>query len=102
MRKKTNNIFSRLAIGFSFALLMVLASPLLFSQDVAAVAQETCPDGGDWVKVDGIDAQSYNYVAPEGKEVVEVCYKAGTTVKYETIDPPQSSVTVTTDVPNPK
>ena len=101
MRKKTNNIFSRLAIGFSFALLMVLASPLLFSQDVAAVAQETCPDGGDWVKVDGIDAQSYNYVAPEGKEVVEVCYKAGTTVKYETIDPPQSSVTVTTDVPNP-
>ena len=101
MRKKTNNIFSRLAIGFSFALLMILVSPLLFSQNVAAVAQETCPDGGDWVKVDGINAQSYNHVAPEGKEVVEVCYKAGTTVKYETIDPPQTSVTVTTDVPNP-
>lgn len=101
MREKRNNTMLRLGIGFSFALLIILATPLIFSQDVYAVAQETCPDTGDWVKVDGINAQSYNYVAPEGKQIVEVCYKAGTTVKYETIDPPQPSVTVTTDVPNP-
>ena len=101
MRKKINNKFFRLAIGFTFALLLILISPVIFSQDVSAEAQETCPDTGDWVKVDGINAQSYNYVAPAGKEIVEVCYKAGTTVKYETIAPPQTSITVTTDVPNP-
>ena len=101
MRETRNKLMFRLLIGFSLALLLIFATPLIFSQDVFAVAQETCPDGGDWVKVDGINAQSYNYVAPEGKRIVEVCYKAGTTVKYETIDPLQSSVTVTTDVPNP-
>ena len=79
--------------------LMALVS--LFVVQSAQAHQETCPATGDWVKVDGINAQSYFYTAPEGKVVVETCYKAGTTVKHETIDPPQASLTVTTDVPNP-
>jgi hypothetical protein len=67
----------------------------------AQAQQETCPATGDWVKIEPIDAQSYLYTAPEGKLVAEVCYKAGTTVKYETIDPEQASINITTDVPNP-
>ena len=73
----------------------------LFTVQSAQATQETCPATGDWVKIEPIDAQSYLYTAPEGKVVVETCYKAATTVKYETIDPPQASLTVTTDVPNP-
>jgi len=66
-----------------------------------AQGQETCPQTGDWVKVDDINAQSFFYTAPDGYVIVETCYKAGTSVKYQTIDPPQSSVTVETTVPNP-
>ena len=101
MRTKTNNKHFNLLFTLSFAAVLVLAGLVIFSRDAQAQAQETCPQTGDWVKVDGINAQSYNYVAPEGKVVAEVCYKAGTSVQYETIDPPQASVTVTTDVPNP-
>ncbi len=101
MRETRNKKMFRLLIGFSFALLLILAMPLIFPKNVHAEAQETCPYTGDWDKVEDIDAQSYNYVAPDGKQVVEVCYKAGTTVKYETIDPPKSSFKVITDVPNP-
>ena len=82
-------------------LLAFIALLSLFAIQPAQAQQETCPATGDWVKIEPIDAQSYLYTAPEGKVVVETCYKAGTTVKYETVDPPQASITVTTDVPNP-
>lgn len=84
------------------AILVFIAIVSLFTvQSVKAQGQETCPATGDWVKVDGINAQTYQYDAPEGYVIVETCYKAGTTVKNETIDPPQFSITITTDVPNP-
>ncbi len=100
MRTKNPNII-KVSLVFVMFLILTLASPYIFNMYVSADAQETCPHTGDWVKVDGISAQSYNYSAPEGKLVVEVCYKAGTTVNYYNVDPGQPSVTVTTSVPNP-
>ena len=101
MRTKRNNKLTKIIITSALTSALVLISALVFTTEVQAQGQETCPATGDWVKVDGIDAQSYNYTAPEGKVVVETCYKAGTTLVYETIDPPQASITVTTEVPNP-
>jgi hypothetical protein len=100
MRTITSSKLTKILIAVIITLTAVIATPYIFNS-TAEAQQETCPDGGDWVKVDGINAQSYNYTAPAGKLIVEVCYKAGTTVKYKTIDPGQASVNVTTDVPNP-
>jgi len=82
---------------------IVLLAAVLFSTAyfgetaVFAQGQETCPDGGDWIKVDGLTGKSYTYNAPAGKVIIETCYKAGTEVVYDTINPPQTSVTVTSE-----
>ena len=47
------------------AVIAVLSSLYLFNTDVIAQGQETCPDGGDWIKLD-VNALSYTYEAPEG------------------------------------
>lgn len=51
--------------------------PLVASAD----AQETCPEGDGWVKVEGLSGLSYtfDYDVPEGKEIVSVenCMKVG-------------------------
>ena len=91
---------SRIVLGiltFTMMLAALLSLPNMFDGVVMAQA-ETCPDGGDWVKVDGLSGQSYNYTAPSGKLVAETCYKAGTTVEYSPINPPQKSVTITSGV----
>lgn len=101
MRTKRNNKLTKIIIAGVLAAALVLVSALVFSEDVLAQGQETCPSTGDWVKVEPVDAQFLDYDAPEGKVIVETCYKAGTTLVYETIDPAQSSITLTTEVPNP-
>jgi hypothetical protein len=62
---------------------------------VFANGQEVCPHGGAWTKVDGLTGKSYTFNAPSGKVIVETCYKAGTEVVYDTINPGETSVTVT-------
>ncbi len=83
------------------ALILSAVSFAVLFGNVAAQGQDTCPDGGEWVKVDGISAQSYEYTAPEGYELVETCYKAGTTLVFDTLNPPQTTVNLQTDVDNP-
>ena len=100
MRTTPKFRIGQIILTFALAIVALFATPYIFSDNVYAT-QETCPQTGDWVKIDPVDAQSYNYTAPEGKVVVETCYKAGTTVVYNTIDPGQSSVTVVSDVDNP-
>ena len=61
--------------------------------------QETCPDGVDgWIKIEPLSGYEYTYTAPEGFLVAETCSKAGTTVEYNVIDPPQNTVTIVSNV----
>jgi hypothetical protein len=86
-----------LALGVSFSLGFRLSStPTL----VNATGQDTCPEGGDWDKKDGINKLSYSYTAPSGKVVIESCYKAGTTLKTATYSPGVASVTLSSTVWN--
>ena len=62
--------------------------------------QETCNEGNGWVKVDGLSGTVFTYTAPDGYLVAETCYKASTTVIYDTIAPPQQVVTVVSEVYN--
>jgi len=66
----------------------------------SSFGQETCQDGGDWVKVDGLSGTSYTYTAPAGYLITGWCYKAATTVIKGDVDPPAGSVTVTSTVQN--
>jgi hypothetical protein len=61
-----------------------------------ATGQEVCPDGGDWVKVDGLSGLTYTHEAPDGYEVTDNCYKAATSVVYGTGE------TVTSTIKNPR
>lgn len=50
---------------------------------VIAVAQETCPDGDGWTKVNTTgEPMSITITAPEGKLVDDVCIKRATIVEY--------------------
>ena len=97
MKKINKSIFVQVGLTSVAILLLLLSAPYLVRDIVSAQAADVCPDGGDWVKVDGLSGQSYTYTAPEGKLVAETCYKAGTNVVYETIDPPQEEVTVNSE-----
>lgn len=72
-------------------------------EPIDASVQETCPDGGDWTKIDlSGDDLTYTVYAPTGKLIVETCYKAGTTVVYDgPFDPGKESYTFVSTVPNP-
>jgi hypothetical protein len=76
----------------------MVTTVLILMNPVFAQGQETCPATGDWVKIEGLSGKEYIYTAPEGKLIAETCYKAGTEVEYDTISPPQKTVTVTSTV----
>jgi len=99
MDKKFRNNLFKWGIGL-MAILLIIVTPLIFMRPVFAQGQETCPSTGDWVKVDGLSGTGYTYTAPEGQLIAETCYKAGTNVIFNTISPPQKSVTVTSTVGN--
>jgi hypothetical protein len=67
-----------------------LVAPQGFSTQTAKndgeQGQETCPDGGGWLKIEPIDALTYEYTAPDGQLIAEVCYKASTEVIYIDIE----------------
>jgi len=59
---------------------------------------QVCSHDGDWVKIDGLSSNSYTYTIPDGKQVVEVCYKAGNnTYTYSVIPPATGSISITND-----
>jgi hypothetical protein len=97
MDKKNKITFFKWGIVLTAILLMV-TTVLILMNPVFAQGQETCPATGDWVKIEGLSGKEYIYTAPEGKLIAETCYKAGTEVEYDTISPPQKTVTVTSTV----
>jgi hypothetical protein len=66
------------------------AAPQGFSTQTAKndgeQGQDTCPDGGGWLKIEPIDALTYEYTAPSGQLIAEVCYKAANDVIYIDIE----------------
>ena len=83
--------------GTTIAIIMTIAIVavalfLVLTGSASATAQETCPSGGDWVKVDGLSGHSYTYSPPEGYVVTDNCYKHATFVHYGSGD------TVNTDL----
>lgn len=67
------------------------------SKQVIAQGQEVCPNTGDgWIKFDNLNGYSFTYTADEGYLVAESCYKASTDVVYQTYEPPQQTVVITT------
>jgi hypothetical protein len=70
----------------------------------AASAQQPdtiCPSTEGWVKTDGVDSMSVTAVAPTGKLIAEVCYKASTQQERLSINPELASVLITSTLLNP-
>ncbi|MEG3616098.1 LPXTG cell wall anchor domain-containing protein [Isoptericola haloaureus] len=53
--------------------------------------QQTCPDDGEWSKVDGLTGTEYLAEASPGHLIVEVCVKSAQAVETITVDPPATS-----------
>jgi len=91
-------------IGGLLLIAVLLTIPLsaqaMLEPPVTEECMEVCPDGGDWVKVDGLSGLEFTYTAPEGKLIAEVCYKAATTCVYISLDPAVSMYTVVSQVFN--
>lgn len=85
-------------IGLILSILGVAVLGLFFTRSTQAT--EVCPQGGAWTSHINVNAQSYTYEAPEGKVIVESCYKAGTTLRFEDYDPGEEEVTVQSNVWN--
>ena len=96
-RIKRSTVF--LAVMVEMILLLAILLLLAVSVAEASGGQQVCPQGGGWVKVDGLDDPSYFYTAPDGSLVAEFCYKAGTSVVFHDVEPPQGSVTVQSEIP---
>ena len=96
-RIKRSTVF--LAVMVEMILLLAILLLLAVSVAEASGGQQVCPQGGGWVKVDGLDDPSYFYVPPAGSLVAEFCYKAGTSVVFHDVEPPQGSVTVRSEIP---
>ncbi len=97
MDKKFNTIILKWGIILITILLLTVTTSLIMNP-VYAQGQETCPASGDWIKVDGLSGDKFIYTAPEGYQVAETCYKAGTNAIFEAVDPPLTSVTVISKV----
>jgi hypothetical protein len=86
----------------AIALVLLTGALYMLNDQVLAQAADTCPEGGGWYKVDGINAQTFEYDAGSARVVVETCYKAGTVLVFDVIDPPQQVVLLISDVENPQ
>jgi hypothetical protein len=82
----------------SVALAMLLSMVSEPAQANTIQTQETCPKDEGWTKVDGLTGKSYSFNSSSDKLIVEWCYKASTTVKYGSVNPPSSSYTVESSV----
>lgn len=75
---------------------------VLFASAPAAATQPDfiCPDGGAWVKVDGVNSLTATATAPAGKLIAEVCYKASDENTTYPVTPPAASVKITSTLLN--
>lgn len=94
MRKR----FSLFVMLAPIALISIAVAIVAFSSSAFANGQDTCPSGGDWVKVDNLSGNSYLYTAPAGKLIAEVCYKHSTFVHQFLLIPPVSSYLLVVDL----
>ena len=97
MDKNTKTTFFKWGI-ILIAIFLMVATSLILMNPVSAQGQETCPNSGDWIKVDGLSGKNFSYTAPDGKLVAETCYKAATYVIFDTISPPQKTINITSTV----
>ena len=98
--RKVLKYLNRAVYLVSAVMMMVgLIFTVLPASEVAAIVGQTCPDGGDWIKVDlGGGSTSYTYTIPAGKQVVEVCYKAGDNTHSYSVNPPATgSISISND-----
>lgn len=72
--------------GAMVAVLTILVLAALFAvmQSAWGTGQDTCPEGGGWVKVDDLDGLTYTFDVPDGYTVTENCFKAATTLVFGT------------------
>lgn len=65
-------------INLVAGVLILLASALFLKTHVFAVAQATCSEtGGEWVKIEPVNALTYTFTPPVGFSVIENCMKVG-------------------------
>ena len=84
-------VFGALLVAIS----MVLSLVNVPVQAAPSKGQETCPDGGDWIKKDlPGNSRFFTYRAPAGYLIYEYCYKAATNVVYTQVDPPSTIVEI--------
>jgi hypothetical protein len=88
----------RLLLVIGIIIVAMLALAFVASAGEAGI--DTCPSGGDWIKIEPLSGTSYTYTAPAGRLVAEVCYKAGDTVVKYLVTPPTQTVTVNSTVWN--
>lgn len=72
--------------GALIAVLTILVIAALFAvmQTAWGTGQDTCPEGGGWVKVDDLDGLTYTFDVPDGFTVTDNCFKAATTLVFGT------------------
>lgn len=86
----------RRALGFTAAAALAALGTLAAGSPASALASESCPSGGGWVRVavaqDG--ANSVTIAAPAGSLIIDTCIAAGGATTYLTFDPGMPSLTV--------
>lgn len=68
----------KIVLVLGLLVLLMLAMTITASADGPGV----CPDGGAWVKVDGLSGTTYTFTPPEGYTVGANCYKHATFVHF--------------------
>lgn len=95
--KRTATFLSIFALVVMVLGVFATAGPAYASPDETGGGADVCPEGGDWVKVDGLSGHSYSYSAPAGKLVAEVCYKHAWYLHQYDVTPPAPGVIVIAD-----
>jgi hypothetical protein len=88
-RKKSTGRFA--ALFAALGMLVLSSGVALIATAAPANAADTCPDGGEWSKVDGLNSLTYTIDAPADMLIAEVCAKSSTNLVQFPLNPPQAS-----------
>jgi hypothetical protein len=92
MNTRKKSVTGRIVALFAALGMLVLSSGVALLVSAApANAADTCPDGGDWIKVDGLSSLTHTIDAPADKLIAEVCAKSSTNLVQLPLNPPQAS-----------
>jgi len=89
--------------NYLIILVLIVASLFVFfgpKTTVFSQGQEVCPQTSPWTSHFNVNALTYTYNAPSGFLVSESCYKAGTTLVFQTYNPSIASITLNSNVWN--